>query len=493
MNTRRPGATVVDTLRILVAMGFGAGMAGFVLWPMALLVARSSRFLPMGPVLDDVVFPYWRLAAMVLPWRDGWPRDVLRPPSPVQLTDARIIFWETVCYVGILPLVAVLWSAARCVLKRKMPGRTWAFIALLGVGGMLLAFPPVHDAFARLPGTVMRSPARLLYLTGFALAFAFGAAIDRLLTLGNGRVWAAVVVAILLGVQVIDLGRHDRCFIRTVYVQPFGPEDQQLKQLVGDGRASIDHQLLSGINREVDDVGFYDSIALAKPYVGLVEIGNLSLEENILSFDGTMLTPRALRLSGVRVVLAPANSFVRQSAATAGNKTIRKMILSGSANRVEFFPLDKTKTTDLDTLHRDLRDQDFDLLHTLLIPTGSARPASAAVPQSLPASVQYSRDSEDQMSISAIAPQSGYLRIDEAWDPGWHATVDGTPVVLIAGDDLFLTLPLEAGYHRVELRFSTPGAVAGLLMSAASLIALFAVTSDRWAGRVPNAQRRKQK
>jgi uncharacterized membrane protein YfhO len=91
----------------------------------------------------------------------------------------------------------------------------------------------------------------------------------------------------------------------------------------------------------------------------------------------------------------------------------------------------------------------------------------------------YSRESEDRMTISADVSQSGYLRINEAWDPGWHATVDGKPTQLIAGDDVFLTLPLVPGDHKVQFEFSTPGFPAGCVVSVICLALLVWTTRSK--------------
>jgi uncharacterized membrane protein YfhO len=119
----------------------------------------------------------------------------------------------------------------------------------------------------------------------------------------------------------------------------------------------------------------------------------------------------------------------------------------------------------------------------LLIPARSARPSGAALAASPLTHMHYIRESDDQMTVSGLVEQSGYLRINEAWDPGWHAVVDGRPVSLIAGDDLFLTVPLEPGYHQVQLQFSTPGALTGFILSALSLVGLLVVTSNVWTAR----------
>jgi hypothetical protein len=471
LNVRRrtrPGeGNRIGTLPIVSAIVLGIGMAAVVLWPMALLVQRSSRILPLDLPVNDVAFPFERLLSFISPWRDGWPPLVPRlPVIPWRLGDVST-FWETVCYVGLAPLAAAILWLGVAIARRKLPRRNWAYLVAIGVAGMLLALPPMHDAMAHLPVTLLRSPARLVYFPIFSLSLGLAAAVDWVWANCGRRKWVAIGLAAILAAHAADLSWHDRYFVRTYHLGDFGMIDQQIAEAVGDGRAGIDSFSTLAVNREVDDVGYFDSIALAKSYRAIFDLAHLPPRMNLEYIDGSNLDIRALRLCAVRVI---ATSRVPSDQAMSGNRapTGRHVYgVSNSANRVDFFPLTSSVIADLPTIHEDLRDPNYDLLHRLLIPTGSTVPPSKGPSEPLPPTLTYNRDSEDKMTISATVPQSGYLRIDETWDPGWHATVDGKSVPLIAGDDVFLTLPMSAGSHQVQLEFSTPGAMTGWIISVA--------------------------
>lgn len=64
------------------------------------------------------------------------------------------------------------------------------------------------------------------------------------------------------------------------------------------------------------------------------------------------------------------------------------------------------------------------------------------------------------------------LVVSEAWFPGWTATVDGEAVEVRQANGLLLGVPIEAGSHRVELRFRAPGVVAGAGISTATAVLL---------------------
>jgi hypothetical protein len=138
----------------LCALALGALATLFVWWPMLLLILRSARVLPLDAPDNDVPFPVERLAALVAPWRDGFPPSVLREPQvPFRGFRSEAVFWETTSYVGLLPWLAGAWLAAAGLLdRRKGVSMAW-FLGLASLACILLSLSPVHAAF---PG----SPAR---------------------------------------------------------------------------------------------------------------------------------------------------------------------------------------------------------------------------------------------------------------------------------------------------------------------------------------------
>ena len=186
----------------------GAGCAAFALVPMAMLIGRSTRLLPLAAAANDIAMPYGRLAAFFLPWRDGVP-PLLDSSSEAAFRGYANVayFWDTVCYIGILPWTAVFILLA--FLARRQPGREQrkiaVFIGLLGVSGILMSLPLMQQLAAFIPGTIFRSPARLLYLTQFALAAALGGAIQAALAT-PARI-ARFVVPLLLTVHVMRFGQ----------------------------------------------------------------------------------------------------------------------------------------------------------------------------------------------------------------------------------------------------------------------------------------------
>ncbi len=84
---------------------------------------------------------------------------------------------------------------------------------------------------------------------------------------------------------------------------------------------------------------------------------------------------------------------------------------------------------------------------------------------------------QDQLiKIDATGP--GWLVITNLWYPGWRAWVDGGETKIYRGDYVFQAIPLPAGDHAIELRFSSSSFKHGLeltILSIAAVLLLLAI------------------
>ena len=78
-----------------------------------------------------------------------------------------------------------------------------------------------------------------------------------------------------------------------------------------------------------------------------------------------------------------------------------------------------------------------------------------------------------ELSTDAEAPAA--LVVTEAFVRGWTAAVDGRPAPLHPADSILLGVEVPAGRHRVVLSYATPRGAAGLVLSAAGLLACAAI------------------
>ncbi len=109
------------------------------------------------------------------------------------------------------------------------------------------------------------------------------------------------------------------------------------------------------------------------------------------------------------------------------------------------------------------------------------------MPAPSPSHATFTRWVPGEMSIALDPPPpaDSYLLVAENWFPDWHATVDGHPADVLRGDWTFITVPVSAGAHQVNLEFTSPVYERGRLISIVSLLLLAA-----WIGGVAVLRRR---
>jgi uncharacterized membrane protein YfhO len=77
------------------------------------------------------------------------------------------------------------------------------------------------------------------------------------------------------------------------------------------------------------------------------------------------------------------------------------------------------------------------------------------------------------ITLDPAPPAPGYVLVAENWYLDWHATVDGKDAPVLRGDQTFLTVPVPAGAHRMELVYRSARYRTGRWISLlATLIAV---------------------
>lgn len=81
------------------------------------------------------------------------------------------------------------------------------------------------------------------------------------------------------------------------------------------------------------------------------------------------------------------------------------------------------------------------------------------------------RSSSSSVTLRCAAQTAGYAVLTDRFAPGWRATVNGAPAVILRADGAFRAVAIPAGTSRVEMRYATPGLGAGVALSALSALA----------------------
>ena len=95
-----------------------------------------------------------------------------------------------------------------------------------------------------------------------------------------------------------------------------------------------------------------------------------------------------------------------------------------------------------------------------------------------PLEITYVRDGKVDGEITM--KQDGLLFTSIPYDKGWSAEVDGEKAEIIAIDKSFLAVPLSEGHHTVRLRYTAPGFLPGLAVSAVAWLAFVLLFCIKW-------------
>ena len=122
-----------------------------------------------------------------------------------------------------------------------------------------------------------------------------------------------------------------------------------------------------------------------------------------------------------------------------------------------------------------LRRFDINPAHTVILESGSPSrskdPGSAEAGTSSGESVRATRYASNDVDITVKAATPGWLVLTDAWYPGWQASVDGGSVPIEHANFAYRAIRVEAGEHRVSMRFRPATWVQGRIVSLVGLVA----------------------
>jgi len=95
------------------------------------------------------------------------------------------------------------------------------------------------------------------------------------------------------------------------------------------------------------------------------------------------------------------------------------------------------------------------------------------------------------VELNVVADDAATIVVEQAYQPGWRATIDGRSAAVQPANVLFISVQVPRGHHVVTLRYAPQSVVAGAATSGAGLIGLVALivvaarvrpSGDRLAG-----------
>jgi hypothetical protein len=112
---------------------------------------------------------------------------------------------------------------------------------------------------------------------------------------------------------------------------------------------------------------------------------------------------------------------------------------------------------------------DVDLHSMLLVendPTAAAEPSGTRPLASAVAEDQ----GPNVVRVTTTAQEPSYLVLNDFYQRGWTAQVDGQPARVLIANALFRAVAIEPGPHTIEFRFEPQSLLIGGVLSAVSLV-----------------------
>jgi hypothetical protein len=498
--------TLAATLALLGAVLVLPGAAGRLPGPLAAVVSdRQKRYgrvlLALGLLM--LVFAWgWHTGIyrvlFLLPLMDKW-RD------PLKWLEATNFALVTFSALGTEQVLAAVGAGG--VEGRRARWRIaffWAAaLALLGLG-LLLSYP-----FSIALSSVLQqesvesiSVSRIMSLLHVSILAAFGTLACALVVFvfacrpdwmrrwrppnpwldrGWQRVWRTEHLPVTLAAALVAISTAQLAWVASNFVRP-----ADLEWL------TLDDPLLEALKNEGPQVRV--SVAAQDPIlndllqnqfaadnISCLEISAASrIPEDIATFLETFAQDpaRLYFLAGVKNVALPQQE-IRHVQDDAGLKAniVRAdgyvlgptdspdlpshclVVLRDYLAKATFVPRAESPGDDKAMLAR-MKDPAWDPRATIFLSAPADVPASAT--NTMPGAATVTAYTPHDIAIDVQAPESGYVLVNDEYDPDWSARIDGRAVALLRADYIFRAVAVPAGRSRVTLHYAAHYRVAGL-------------------------------
>ncbi len=111
------------------------------------------------------------------------------------------------------------------------------------------------------------------------------------------------------------------------------------------------------------------------------------------------------------------------------------------------------RTADFEMLLRTGWPHDVDPRRTVLLEELPLMPPRSGDARAAVGTARILRYANTRVDVEVEAPDGGFLVLNDAWHPWWHAEVDGRPARILKANVLFRAVPVAPGLHRVHFAF----------------------------------------
>jgi hypothetical protein len=390
-------------------------------------------------------------------------------------------YWEYVLYLGLLPLALAVLGATR---RRA---RTFAGLAVAALVLALAQGNPLYHLLRFAPGfSDFRAPARYVFLFTFAAAILAGAGLETVLSwrpVARTR-RGATVAGVLIALSLADLFIFDRTLAPLASPEVFTATPRVVEALREDpswGRSFI-----------IPPIPFYADWSppggWAKNPDGWLEARVYLPADVPQSFDLPIV-------NGYAGFVDPDHARFFDEAtrrAQAGDYSLYSLVGARHFAVPPNFPLTGLPGTDVPPFRLYLNQDAFPRAFVVgavafgpgppkarpakvaeLARDGRLRSVAVAASLQLPglggSVLRVKEMRPEHVRITARSSGTGLVVLNERWDPGWVARVDGRPAPVYETDAVLMGVPIRDGEHIIEFIYRPRGLIIGRAISLASL------------------------
>lgn len=368
--------------------------------------------------------------------------DALVRQGAVRVRRGAAIMALVLASLGVAALVSGMWMMS------GRPGER-------GPVQLLASNPVTRDWVTALAGRADPSVlgggtafARLYLFPWAAIALASAAALE--LT-RRRRAWAVPVLVVVVGADLLAFGHGFNPGIPAAWTYPRTPALEELRRVAGDGRVLVldwgmppDLATYYGL----DDVIGYDAIGRARleglmTLAGPFQPGPLHFRLGLFDrYDSPVIDLLGVRaVASTRNLQSPGLRLVHRIGRTNIYQNIRAFARA-------FVPSEVVLVRDLEQAHETALRTHPDPTATALVEAPPATDLRAGA-----GTVGWRRLEPGSIELNAAMGRPGIVVVSEAYDPGWHAEVDGRPGPVYPCDLALMAIPVPGGSHRVTLHY----------------------------------------
>lgn len=417
------------------------------------------------------------------------------------------IAWEQYVYQGLVPLLAAVFAAV--VLRKTVQAQIPTLVAVGAVIFALLPLTPLYRVvWALLPGlSLFRFPHRSLLLAALALSVLAGLGLtawQRAIRADRGPRAAVMAGVLLLGITAADLGVAQRVQLDLDVRSEWSAPGPALEAIARDGPQARVYSL-----EALEWWGpAYDASCAAggdrQPFRDLqgAAIMSASVQHGVDSADGyVVLVPERLEATWSTIGSGRLDFYADRP--TVDELFLPRLRKAGITHVFSLEPLEGleerpsppafhvyavpepaprayttgawVEATDLQGAMTQVDSQD-------------PRPAVEGAPASPPGGdtawspVPVPEHTPNRVVVD-VSGRSGLLVLNESWDPGWSASIDGRPaeVLVVNGTQRGVLLP--QGASQVVWTFWPQGLTVGITATLLGLLALLGLAAWGWKRR----------